>query len=292
MKKTKKLRSFWYSLSSRQRFLIRRLYYLPIDIFDKITGKTHPYVPARGFIYTGSPASAKNYIQQGLKQLDLLKETINLQPNDAILDIGSGIGRTAIALTGYLNQNGTYDGFDVVKKGVDWCNNGIGTDFPNFNFKYVPIFNDLYNASPLKATGFQFPYPKNSFSKIISFSLFTHMQADEIQHYFSEIEKVLKPEGLCFSTFFLYDSENESFISEKATMAFPYKKDNYRLMHNNVKSSNIAFHKNEIKLMLKKANLECVNMIDGFWKDTIKDASKKEYQDIVIFKKLSIWTSF
>jgi hypothetical protein len=33
-------------------------------------------------------------------------------------------------------------------------------------------------------------------------------------------------------------------------------------------------------------------MIDGFWKDTIRDASKKEYQDIVIFKKLSIWTSF
>ena len=113
MKKTKKLRSFWYSLSSRQRFLIRRLYYLPIDVFDKITGKTHPYVPARGLIYTGSPASAKNYIQQGSKQLDLLKETINLQPNDAILDIGSGIGRTAIALTGYHNKNGTYDGFDV-----------------------------------------------------------------------------------------------------------------------------------------------------------------------------------
>jgi len=286
MRKTKKLRSLWYGLSSSQRFFIRKLYYLPSDFIDKITGKTHKYVPPRGLIYTGSPASAKDYIQQGIGQLELLKETINLKSNDSVLDIGSGIGRTAIALATYIKNDGSYDGFDVVKTGVDWCNERLGKDFLNFNFKYVPIFNDLYNTSELKATGFEFPYKANSFSKIISFSLFTHMQVDEIQHYFSEIEKVLKPEGLCFSTFFLYDSENESYISENAAMAFPYKKDNYRLMDAHVKSSNIAFHKDEIKRMLKKANLKCVNIIDGFWKDEIKDVSKKEYQDIIIFKKL------
>ena len=35
MKKTQLLRNFWYGLSSNQRFQIRRLYYLPVDLKDK-----------------------------------------------------------------------------------------------------------------------------------------------------------------------------------------------------------------------------------------------------------------
>ncbi|MEZ4855587.1 MAG: class I SAM-dependent methyltransferase [Gelidibacter sp.] len=286
MKKTKKLRDFWYGMSSNQRFLIRKLYYFPIDLFDKIRGNTNKYVPPRGSIYTGSPDSANNYIKQGIDQLELLKTETNLLPNDSVLDIGSGVGRTAIALTQFIDKNGSYDGFDVVKQGVDWCNKGIGTDFNNFNFKYVPIFNDLYNTSKLKATDFEFPYKTNSFDKVFSFSLFTHMQVDEIQHYFSEIRKVLKPEGLCLSTFFLYDTDNEDYISEHAVMAFPFKKENYRLMNEHVKSGNIALHKDKLKRMLEAANLQCVKIVDGFWKDTVRDQTKKTYQDVVIFKKL------
>jgi cyclopropane fatty-acyl-phospholipid synthase-like methyltransferase len=144
----------------------------------------------------------------------------------------------------------------------------------------------LYNNSKSKAINFKFPYKAGSFNKVFSFSLFTHMQLDEIQHYFFEIEKVLKPEGLCFSTFFLYDSDNENYISEKADMSFPYKKENYRLMNEHVKSANIAIHKDEILNMLKKANLQCLKIVDGFWKDEIRDINKKEYQDIVVFNKL------
>ena len=117
MSKTSKLRDIWYSLSSNQRFFIRRLYYLPKDTLDSITGKRHKYVPPRGYIYTGSPASAKDYLTQGQNQLQMLKEYANLEPSHQVLDIGSGIGRTAIALTSYLNKDGSYEGFDVVERG-------------------------------------------------------------------------------------------------------------------------------------------------------------------------------
>lgn len=285
MKKTRQLRNLWYSLTSNQRFLIRRLYYLPVDFFDKITYKTHKYVPPRGKIYTGSAIGAREYLKQGVCQLELLKTEINIKPSDKILDIGSGVGRTAIALSDYLNEDGSYDGFDVVKEGVDWCNKGLGIDFSNFNFKYVPLFNDLYNTSELAAAEFVFPYDDNNFDKIFSISLYTHMQLNEIQHYLLEMERVLKSEGLCFSTFFLYDSDNEEYISKREHFNFPYKRENYRLMDENVKSGNIAIHKSELKNMLKKANLQCVNIIDGYWKDEIRDKMKREYQDIVVFKK-------
>jgi len=279
------LRKFWYSLSPKHRFLIRRLYYFPVDLLDKIQGKRHKYVPPRGSIYTGSPANAKAYIDQGKRQLELLKNHIDLKPNDTILDIGSGIGRTAIALTEYLEPEGRYKGFDVVKLGVDWCNSKIGKDFSNFEFKYIPLFNDLYNTSNLKAEDFVFPYDKDAFNKIFTFSVFTHMQINEIQNYFKEVNRVLKPDGLAFSTFFLYDNTTENHISSQNGFKFPIKKSGYRLMNEDVKSGNIAFHKDTLKAMLNKENLEIVKIIDGFWKDKSKHSKNASYQDVVIFKK-------
>ncbi|WP_323789425.1 class I SAM-dependent methyltransferase [Psychroserpens sp.] len=278
------LRKFWYSLSPKHRFFIRRLYYFPIDLLDKIQGKRHKYVPPRGSIYTGSPANAEAYIDQGQRQLMLLKNHIDLKPNDEILDIGSGIGRTAIALTEYLESDGVYKGFDVVKLGVDWCNSKIGKDFSNFEFKYVPLFNDLYNTSNLRAEEFVFPYEKDAFTKIFSFSVFTHMQIGEIQNYFKEICRVLKTDGLAFSTFFLYDDSNENHISTENKFKFPIKKNGYRLMNEDVKSGNIAIHKNTLKTMLNKENLDLVEIIDGFWKDKSNYSKNASYQDIVVFK--------
>ncbi len=61
MGKLKVARDFWYGLTFKQRFLFRRLYNLPLDLFDRISGRTHKYVPPRGLIYTGSSAGAKSY---------------------------------------------------------------------------------------------------------------------------------------------------------------------------------------------------------------------------------------
>jgi len=256
-----------------------------LDIYDKLRGKRHKFVPPRGHIYTGSPAGSEAYIQQSTHQLALLKKETNLKPDDIVLDIGSGIGRTAIALTEYLNSEGKYEGFDVVKKGVDWCIKKIGKEYPNFKFTYIPLFNDLYNNSTLKAENFIFPYEDAYFDVIFSFSVFTHMQIDEIQNYFKEINRVLKPNGLAFSTFFLYDNESETFISEVNDFKFPILKEGYRLMDERVKSGNIAFHKEKLSNMLQKEKLSIVKILDGFWKDKIKDSYKIEYQDIVLFKK-------
>ncbi|CAN0289068.1 unnamed protein product, partial [Chrysoparadoxa australica] len=96
------LRKVWYNLSPNQRYLVRRLYYLPVDVLDQLRGKRHKYVPPRGKIYTGSPADAANYIQQGTLQVDILKKYAGLEANHRVLDIGSGVGRTAIGLTSFL----------------------------------------------------------------------------------------------------------------------------------------------------------------------------------------------
>ena len=285
MKKTNALRKIWYNLSANQRFLIRKLYYFPADFKDSLTGKRHKYVAPRGYIYTGSPAKADDYLKQGKQQVELLKKFIDLKPEDQVLDIGSGVGRTAIALTEYLNEKGSYHGFDAVEGGVKWCNKTIAKDFSNFKFDYVSLDNDLYNKSDVKADDFVFQYQDEQFDKVFLFLVFTHMMVEEIENYFKEIKRVLKPGGKCFITLFYYNEQNEDFIATMENFNFPVKKDGYRLMSDKVKSANIAISESRLDEMIATSGLRKVTKVDGFWKDKVKSKDRVEYQDILVLSK-------
>ncbi|WP_346881033.1 class I SAM-dependent methyltransferase [uncultured Algibacter sp.] len=277
------LRGMYYMLSPSLRLLVRKIYYLPIDLYESLIDKREKYEPKKGDIYIGSG----DFISQGKHHLNLLKKYTNLKESDSVLDIGSGIGRTAVALTKYLNINARYEGFDVVEKGVKWCNSKIKKDLPNFNFIYVPLNNDLYNTSYEKADSFKFPYEDGVFDVVFLFSVFTHMGISEIDNYFGEIERVLKPKGKCLATFFLYTSEKEEETSIIEGFSFPIKKDGYRLMDKDVTSANIAIEINCLKEMIVANNLKLASIKDGIWKDEISNIKSisNEYQDIVILEK-------
>lgn len=288
MKKSQTLRHIWYSLSPGQRAITRRLYYLLPDIFDRLTNRRHKYVPPRGYIFTGSSSGSKDFIAQGIHQLNILKEFISLKPDEHVLDVGCGIGRTAVALTNYLGSEGKYDGFDAVEKGIQWCKRKITKDFPNFHFSYVPLYNDLYNQSGLDAGKFIFPYPGNSFDKVFLFSVFTHLQINEIENYLKEINRLLKPGGKCLATVFVYDENNEAFIAKRKNFGFPVKMNGYRLMNSRVKSSNIALREATLNNLIESSGLVKEKFLDGFWKNHGEEAKQIEYQDILVLKKTDI----
>lgn len=275
------LRSVYYSLTPKSRLLIRKLYYYPVDILDGIRGRKNKYVPNKGDIFIGSG----DFLAQGKHHLELLNKYADLKENHSVLDIGCGIGRAAVALTEYLSSEGKYEGFDVVKKGILWCEKYIAKDFPNFNFQYVPLNNDLYHFTDQKAEDFVFPYENNSFDTIFLFSVFTHMQPLEVQNYFNEIQRVLKPGGKCLGTFFLYDDKNEEAISNKQNkINFPYERENFRLMNEKVPSANIAFDEKYIDKMIKIAGLKLENKIYGNWSKRTCEGLF-DFQDILVFKK-------
>jgi len=265
------------------RLKARKLFFLPSDIVKKMSGKRAQYEPPRGDVYIGSG----NFIKQGKHQFNLLKKHMALLPEDHLLDIGSGIGRTAAPLTQFLNKNGSYCGFDVVEKGVKWCNENIHRDFSNFNFIFAPLNNDLYNNCEEKADKFTFPYPKNSFNKAFLFSVFTHMKIEEIQNYLCEIKRVLQPSGLCLATFFIYNQKNENQIATREGFQFPIKKEGFRLMDEKVQAANIAIDEVLLDKMIATAGLLKIKMIDGFWKDFSLKNADIDFQDVVILKKES-----
>lgn len=188
-------------------------------------------------------------------------------------------------MTQYLSKQAKYEGFDVVEKGIMWCKKHITKDFPNFNFQYIPLNNDLYHFTDQKAEEFVFPYENNSFDTIFLFSVFTHMQPLEVQNYFNEIQRVLKTGGKCLGTFFLYDDKNEEVISSKQNkINFPYKRENFRLMNEKVPSANIAFNEKYIDEMIKIASLKLENKIYGNWSKRTCEGLF-DFQDILVFKK-------
>jgi len=275
------IRKLYYTLPPGLRYLARKVYYLPVDLWEGLTGKRHPYEPPKGDIYIGSG----DFIRQGRHQLDLLRRYAGLQPSDAVLDVGSGIGRTAVALTGFLDASGRYEGFDVVQKGVDWCNRKIKKDFPNFNFQYVALNNDLYNNSANRATGFRFPYPDAQFDKVFLFSVFTHMQVDEIAHYLKEIARVLRPGGQCLATFFLYEESRPDGAVSRTEFNFPVQKQGYRLMDEQVKSANIALAFSTLSSIVDAARLTQTGIIRGYWSDPALKTSDNTFQDIVLLRR-------
>lgn len=274
-------RKIYYALNPKQRFWARRLVYLPIDIYEKITGKRDAITPPKGMTFIG-PGDFKKI---GEELVENFKELGGLQPHHRLLDIGCGIGRIAIPLTKYLGEKGSYEGFDVVKMGIDWCQSKITPKYPNFKFKHIPLRNDLYNLETEEgADSMQFPYGDSEFDFIVLTSVFTHMQQKEVENYLKEISRVLKPNGTCFATFFVIDEKSEQHLQTTKEPFFTHKYDTYYLHDDKVKDANIAYKIDFLEKTLAKNNLQLANRYDGWWAKDSKEGLYN-FQDICIIKK-------
>ena len=70
-----------------------------------------------------------DYERVGAVFLDYFIKLGGLEPRHRVLDIGCGVGRMAVPLTGYLSNEGSYEGVDIVPEGIEWCTNNLSTRF-------------------------------------------------------------------------------------------------------------------------------------------------------------------
>ncbi|MFL9843421.1 class I SAM-dependent methyltransferase [Flavobacterium rhizosphaerae] len=271
------IRKLYYSLPVNLRYAARRILYLPQDLLrDKKT-----LVPPKGKIFTGRG----NFSETGKFFLERFKKYGNITPKSHVLDIGSGIGRMAVPFTGFLDKDGVYEGFDIVKMGVDWCTDNITKQYPNFRFKHIPLKNDLYNLSTdLQASKMVFPYEDDSFDFVFLTSVFTHMLPEDVENYIKEIKRVLKPGKICFAQFFILDNGSRESMLKKGSKTFNYDYGNYALMDKNVKEANVAYDKDYIINFIKDADLKIEHFMRGFWSG-LEPHPINEHQDIIIFMK-------
>ncbi|MDD4143625.1 MAG: hypothetical protein PHN68_03215, partial [Prolixibacteraceae bacterium] len=107
----------------------------------------------------------------------------------------------------------------------------------------------------------------------------------ETDHYLHEIYRVLKQGGTCLATFFIFNEKEEKYISESNSFSFPFKKEGYRLMDQNVKSANVAFNEQHILNIIEDKGFKITNIVNGYWKNIDNKNELTDFQDIIIMNK-------
>jgi SAM-dependent methyltransferase len=208
-----------------------------------------------------------------------------LKPDDSFLDVGCGIGRIAIPLTQYLSPEGIYEGFDPTPEGIDWCLKKIAPRYPNFKFQLIDLYNGCYNKTgKIKPSDFRFPYKRNTFDFVILDSIFTHMLPAEMEHYFSEIARVMKANGRCLISYFMLNPEIENFIKTRPQeFIFIPTSSGYRTINMEIHEGAVAYDENYI---LKLYDLNGLKIIKPIYYGTWCGRDKiLEHQDLILATK-------
>jgi SAM-dependent methyltransferase len=212
-------------------------------------------------------------------------ELCDLKPHESVLDVGCGSGRMTLPLMNYLNSEGRYDGFDISVDAVKWCRENITAKLPNFNFQVADIYNAVYRTDTKgRASQFRFPYDDDTFDLVFLASVFTHMLPPDMENYFREIVRVMKPGGRCLITFFLLNDESTALIDDlKGEYNFEHRREGYRTVNRDSPEAAIAYPEEFVRSLYEKYGLKVREPIHyGIW------CGRKNYlsfQDIVVAEK-------
>lgn len=258
--------------------LARRLVFGPSDFLRR--RREGPLSPPRHLAFVGHG----DFEATGRQFLGYFEELGGLRPEHRVLDVGCGIGRMAIPLTGYL-EDGSYAGFDVGRGMIRWCRRNITPRWPNFEFEWAPVYNGKYNPfGDVTGTEYRFPYADGEFDFVFATSLFTHLLRDEVRHYLAETARVLRPGGTCLLTFFLLTPEAEREIGAgRAMMDFRHPIEGGRTTDPAQPEEATAYPADDVRALMAELGLAVREPIHhGVWSNTPAGLT---LQDIVIAER-------
>jgi ubiquinone/menaquinone biosynthesis C-methylase UbiE len=235
--------------------------------------------PPRSLITVGDG----NFKQIGQEYLGHFINIGGLQPHEQVLEIGCGIARMAIPLTTYLNETGSYDGFDIARAEIKWCKNKITTQFANFNFHHIDVYNDQTNPKgKFQASSYQFPLDAGQYDFVFLTSVFTHMLINDIENYLKEISRVLKNGGRSLASYFLLNSKALSLLKTKGSR-FKHPYGSSLVIDPKLPEASIAHEEKTIRALYQKFNLQILEPIRyGSWSGRDEFLSS---QDIIVAEK-------
>jgi SAM-dependent methyltransferase len=214
-------------------------------------------------------------------------EFAGLKPNHRVLDVGCGIGRMARPLAEFLNFRGSYEGFDIVRIGIDWCRQNITPLCPNVRFRAADVFNSGYNPSgAFDASEYVFPYKSQSFDFVFLTSVFTHMLPAGVENYLREISRVLRVGGSCLITYFLQNAETQRLAAEgQGHFIFKHRRDGYWIAHPEVADEEaICFDEDYVLDVYRRCGMPVEGPIRrGCWCGRAEHLS---FQDMVVARKV------
>lgn len=252
-----------------------------LDGLDLVFGRRDELVPPRSMIFVGDG----DFKAVGSEFSGYFIDLCGLKPDHRVLDVGCGIGRMAVPLTRYLSQSGSYEGFDIVNSGIDWCRRRITPAFPNFQFRMADVYNKHYNPhGGCKPSEYRFPHENGSFNLVFATSVFTHMMPGDVENYLSEISRVLAPGGRCLITYFLLNGESLACLHAGAsTLDFSVERGVCRTINSDTPEEAVAYDEEYVTGLYGKNRLSVAAPVRyGSWCGRDNFMS---YQDVIIASK-------
>ena len=245
------------------------------DLGRWLTRKTDPELPPLRLRFVGMG----DFRAVG-DELKALLIRFGLRSSDRVLDIGSGVGRVAIPLTHFLDARGSYDGFDVVRRFVVWCQRHITPKHANFRFHHADVQSSEYREKGLAATEFRFPFDDASFDFAFATSLFTHLVFAETRRYLGESARVLAPGGRLIATFFLLNDHSREVLPRLDWhYRFPNEDGPVRLANAANPAAGVAIDEDALVQLVRDAGFARYEIHYGKWAGRADGAT---FQDVVV----------
>lgn len=148
----------------------------------------------------------EDFMSSATAEADRLVDVFGINAESSVLDIGCGVGRLPLGLLSRLGEVSCYHGLDVREKAIAWCEQFIVPDHPGCRFTLVDVSNARYNPDgATSAQASSLPIVDRSIDVAYLYSVFSHMLAVDVETYFQELSRVLKPTGHVFLSAFVED---------------------------------------------------------------------------------------
>ena len=211
-----------------------------------------------------------------------------------ILDVGSGVGRIAIACEPYLSPGDQYVGLDVMRADVEFCCRHFGED-KRFSFIHFDHANGYY-APDQTGSRQRWPLEDGMFDLVTAISVWTHLLEDDARFYLRELARVLKPGGRALVTFFVMDALYSATLlsrSDRTSRYYPQPESNWIFGHRvsetdwyhpawaQAPEEATAMTDRAFKSLIVESGLQMTAFYPGSW----KEQPGLFFQDVAIFEK-------
>lgn len=243
-------------------------------------------VPPQELLFDGTNTQAE-FISAGEGFVrHFLIDHCHLQPEHRVLDLGCGNGQKARVLARYLDAAGSYEGLDIVPAGIEWCRQAY-RNLPRFRFQLADVHNKHYHPTgTYQAKDYPLPYREAEFDLVFLCSVFTHMLPADLEHYLSEISRVLKSGGRCAISYFLLNLESLRAMGSGRNVinpAYLFQEGVCRVASLECPETTVAYDEPYVRALYMRHGLSVCEISYGFWsgrKDLVQSL-----QDVVIALK-------
>lgn len=173
-----------------------------------------------------------------------------------ILDLGSGLGRNAVALRDQVAY-ASYDGVDIDRDMVEWCRRHVANERTRFH--HADLYSAVYNPTGQRIGSYQLPVEASSITFSLGVSVFSHLLPDDAARYAAELGRVTAPGGMGSHTFFLLD-HIRGLLGDRWT--FAHQLEGCRVENIRYPEAAVAFHEADVRAMFARHGLEVVEVLD------------------------------